>query len=1041
VSSTEPEVSGGGSIAAAPATVAVGAVLGGRYRLEAVAGRGGMATVFRALDLRHGRAVAVKVLDAARLSTVDAARFEGEIDVLARLQHPHVLPLLDSGTIDGARYLVTPFIAGESLARTLARETRLPLTDAVRLARQVASALAHAHALEVIHRDVTPGNILLSNGLAVVSDFGIARLAEPAAGVITNTGITIGTPAYMSPEQAAGDSALDARSDVYSLGCVLYTMLTGAPPFAELPVQQSLTKRMLQPPPPPSAVRPDIPGLLDAVMLRVLAPLAEDRYDSAMHFDAALALVEAELVSAARPHTTLTRALVATPASTPLPTRIDVPSWRSWWIAGACVTLAAIGALIVRARGADASVDMQVIGVTSGGADSAAVALRDAIGRWRDVSVREIADVPFSPDAERLAHAPESARIGAMAWTRVVRTAEGRSAVQVDAARFDGERVIVARGVVPLVAMSLRDATRLALDSALGVVVPVGDRGASSLAAQRAYATGRRAMQRWETDSAVSALRRAVAADSGWAGAQLALTQVLVWLGDSTRAEARDAAERMAPLVTGLGSRSVSAGQAIVAMGRGDYPQACNQYRALVNADSSDASAWLGLGLCQQRDSLVVVNRSSPSGFAFRSSHWGAIRAMERALTLDPDAGRVFGFNWLTRKLLPLNITALRQGVAESTEPFSAFPTDQADTLAFVPWRMSDLFGRPRLLSEDVSRAYGNNRRRALSIMTMVQRLRPQSPEANESLALALESVGEIDEIPTRANAIAIDSVVRAATVLSTSSAQRLRVATLKVRLALRRGQFAEARRLADSVLATPAPAKETAAGIRMRSALYALTGRVHEAAQGVALEAASANPGSDAAPGSLRRSAALLLAYSAFGIKDSIESTYRRTEVELKRWLPPAMQSNWRDMTLAQPALLAADALGGLPPWAGALSRSRMGRLIAAADVGDRNEGATVMKEISSRRGSFRPADVTLDAVLIESRALLKLGQADAARGMIESALDALPARDGFLFDVPTSASLVALIRLRGELEPESSTAKRWRAAADTLTGTVSAR
>ncbi|MCU0634758.1 MAG: serine/threonine protein kinase, partial [Gemmatimonadaceae bacterium] len=308
VSSTDPGISGGGSVAALPATTGVGSVLGGHYRLEEIAGRGGMATVYRAHDLQHRRSVAVKVLDSTRLSAVDAARFQGEIDVLAQLQHPHVLPLLDSGTIDGARYLVTPFIAGESLARLLAREQRLPIDDAVRLTRQVASALSHAHALGVVHRDITPGNILLSNGLAVVADFGIARLAEPVAGAVTETGFTIGTPAYMSPEQASGDGPLDARSDVYALGCVLYAMLTGKPPFAEYPVQQSLTKRMLELPPPPSSVRPDVPMVLDAVLLTALAPLPEHRWQSAQAFDTALSGVEAELASASRPQTrTVTR--------------------------------------------------------------------------------------------------------------------------------------------------------------------------------------------------------------------------------------------------------------------------------------------------------------------------------------------------------------------------------------------------------------------------------------------------------------------------------------------------------------------------------------------------------------------------------------------------------------------------------------------------------------------------------------------------------------------------------------------------------------
>jgi tetratricopeptide (TPR) repeat protein len=1026
-------------VAALPTTTGVGRVLGGRYRLDAIAGRGGMATVYRAHDLRHHRAVAVKVLDAARLSAVDAARFEGEIDVLAQLQHPHVLPLLDSGSIDGARYLVTPYIAGESLARRLAREQRLPIDESVRLARQVAGALEHAHSIGVVHRDVTPGNILLSNGLAVVSDFGIARLAEPAAGVVTQTGITIGTPAYMSPEQASGDGALDARSDVYALGCVLYTMLTGAPPFAEFPVQQSLTKRMLQAPPPPSVARPDIPHGLDEVLMRALAPLPEDRYDGALAFDAALAAVEADLASASRPHTA--RGLLAASTMTTQPSARTRATHRRWWtIGGISAVAVAAAAIAMRGGSVDGAVAMNTVAIAGPATDSTAAALRAALGRWRDVAVREATDIPYSPSAERLAHAPGALRVGAVAWTQLVRDGEGRSAVQVDAARFDGDRVAVARGVVPLVALSLRDATRIALDSALGVTVPAGDRGAGSLVAQRAYAHGRRAMAQWELDTAVAALRRAVVADSGWAASQLALTQALVWLGDSTRAEARDAAEQLAAVWTRLPATSQAAGQAIVALGRGELPQACTQYSALVARDSGDASAWLGLALCQQRDSVVVPDLRSPSGMAFRSSWWSALTALRRALSLAPDAHHVYGFRWLTRRLLTINTAALRAGSARDGTPYGAFPSHAGDSVAFVPWSFEQIgTGSARVITPDVPIAFDENRQRLLEIATEARRARPGSADANENFALAMEGVGEI--VLRDGDALApIDSAVGSALAQSTSSDQQLRLGALLVRVALKRGRFSDARRLADSI-ATATVAAQSFPSLRTRSALFALVGRPTDAAALAERASVADLRTASSMPPGLRREGARLAAFAAFGMRDSTNAAYQRVIAELRRWIPPAQQDAWRDRNLAQPALLAADALNGVPDWAPSLQRLPIGMLLAAAS---RRDSAAVLRysnTIDAQRALLRPGEFSLDAVLVEARALDRVGATDRALVLVDQALDALPARDVLLLDVATSASLVQLMQLRASFAPQAPLSIRWRAAADTLWSVVSRR
>src|SRR5436853_3234392 len=208
------------------------AALSDRYIIERELGAGGMATVYLAHDVRHDRKVAVKVLRPELAAVIGADRFLKEIKVTANLQHPHILGLIDSGEVDGLLYYVMPYVEGESLRDRLTHEKQLPIDDAVRITREVANALDYAHRHHVIHRDIKPENILLHEGQALVADFGIALAVSAAGGSrLTETGLSVGTPQYMSPEQAMGDRALDARSDVYSLAAVLYEMLAGEPPY------------------------------------------------------------------------------------------------------------------------------------------------------------------------------------------------------------------------------------------------------------------------------------------------------------------------------------------------------------------------------------------------------------------------------------------------------------------------------------------------------------------------------------------------------------------------------------------------------------------------------------------------------------------------------------------------------------------------------------------------------------------------------------------------------------------------------------------
>ncbi|UCG87575.1 MAG: serine/threonine protein kinase [Gemmatimonadota bacterium] len=262
--------------------IGVAAALGNRYSIVRPLGRGGMATVYLADDLKHQRLVAVKVLHPELSVTLAANRFLREIRITAKLQHHHILTLIDSGEVDGFLYYVMPYVEGASLRERLSEEVCLPSREAVRIASGLASALDHAHARGVIHRDIKPENVLFNDGHPILADFGIALAVGSAADEhLTKSGFSVGTPAYMSPEQAAGIRELDGRSDVYSLACVLYEMLTGEPLFTGTTPGAVLARQLAGPLPSVKAVQPEIPASLDSALHRALAPRACDRFESA----------------------------------------------------------------------------------------------------------------------------------------------------------------------------------------------------------------------------------------------------------------------------------------------------------------------------------------------------------------------------------------------------------------------------------------------------------------------------------------------------------------------------------------------------------------------------------------------------------------------------------------------------------------------------------------------------------------------------------------------------------------------------------------
>jgi Tol biopolymer transport system component/tRNA A-37 threonylcarbamoyl transferase component Bud32 len=342
----------------------ISGALSGQYRLEAEIGAGGMATVYLADDVRHDRKVAVKVLRPELAAVIGAERFLAEIKLTANLQHPHILPLFDSGEAESFLYYVMPYVEGESLRDRLSREKQLPVDEAVRLACEVASALDYAHRHGVVHRDIKPENILLHDGRALVADFGIALAASKAGGArMTETGMSLGTPHYMSPEQAMGEREITARSDIYALGAVLYEMLTGDPPFTGSTAQAVVARVVTEAPRPLIPQRHTIPPHVEAAVLTALEKLPADRFATAAQLAEALT------------HPAATRPMASTGARHgPMATGQARPRWKDPVVVGlAIVTAASLGFGLTQLRRPAAEAPLRPVRFLFTGSDSARV--------------------------------------------------------------------------------------------------------------------------------------------------------------------------------------------------------------------------------------------------------------------------------------------------------------------------------------------------------------------------------------------------------------------------------------------------------------------------------------------------------------------------------------------------------------------------------------------------------------------------------------------------------------------------------------------
>jgi tRNA A-37 threonylcarbamoyl transferase component Bud32/tetratricopeptide (TPR) repeat protein len=1027
-----------------------GAVIAGRYQIDREIGRGGMATVYLAHDIRHDRQVALKFIHAEVADGQATERFRREIALLARLQHPNILALYDSGEWNGALFYVMPYIGGETLRGRIKRQGPLPVDDAIRLACEIADALAYAHAQGVIHRDIKPENVLLSEGHALVGDFGIAHAVTLAGGRrLTDAGFAIGTLSYMSPEQGSADP-IDGRSDLYSLGCVFYEMLSGKVPFSGPTAIAILAQRFGEPPAPIRPKRPEVPVAIDALVRKALAPVPANRFESMASFSSALRRAEEE--SAARGNG-----------------KLDIPpKWR--WAAGV-VGFAAIAALFFAFRPAPLDPELYVVlpfvhranaapQLLDG--DNCQQLLYEAFGRWNGITL--VDDMRAHDARSRVTNAPlslkdalrtaRSLRAGRMAWGEVW---AARGDINVRGLIYDVRSEKPVKQYTVILRSDLGDAERRFDELADSLLVPVaakgratlpasaeGVRGSRSIPALTTYFRAHEALAGWQLDSAEALFREAIALDPDYPHANYWLAQVMAWRGDADPSAWQPAAQRAITRSSRLSTRDSTLASALLEMSQGKFANACASYESLrATRDSLDFAVWYGLGDCRARDTVIVRSASSPSGYRFRSSAESAITAYTKALALVPSAHIAFagiGFERLSA-LLFTNSNAVHTGAVDGDSTvFAAYPSLDHDTLVFIPYPYTSIASGRVAPPATASAAIARNRATLEHLAQGWTRDFPRSSGAYEALARTLELEGRIG-VAGASDSSALQALDHARS-LATDSLDRRRLGVMRTRLLLVSGDFTGARALADSILAA-AHGTDPAEADAIK-ALAALTGHLQRTIELLRVEAPTDH---FRAPNGLvvqpplpvAEAARSLLGYAVFGTPaDSIEATKQRVDRALESYVPSGNRALVREAVLNLPLTLAY-------PVAPALALERAGTsgdyLLDVQRAASKHDTASVhrrLAEIGKMRAPYRPGEISIYLTYQDSWLLLQVGDTAAATRQLDATLTALPTLNPFVLDyVQDAAFLVRAMALRSDLASKSGdqhTAERWASAVSEL-------
>lgn len=1009
-----------------------GRVLDGRYVMAKLIGRGGMAVVYRARDERHRRDVAVKVLLPDLASGLGADRFLREITIAAGLQHPHIVALYDSGECDGLLYYVMPFIAGESLRQRIERERQLTIGETLRLVRDVAEALDHAHTHGVVHRDIKPENILIEDGHALVADFGVARAIEAAENEpLTARGVILGTAMYMSPEQISGDDRIDGRCDLYALGCVAYEMLAGEPPFTGRYAHVVVAKHLHAEVPPLHIVRPAARPL-EAPLGKALAKVAADRQASAGELARALEAAAGE--------------------RTPFP--------RRRWVAAAIALLTVLAVLVTWSVGAvewadvapwfsRSSLDTTYVAVFPLERDSLTTGrviyddlLYEALARWRGVflvdqlqvsdALRQRRPIASTRDAARLARS-----LGAGRYVRGRVTSLGER-WRVHAALFDALRSQSLYQVTietPADLSAAREAFSRVADSLLlrGASTgdtPEGSPGSSSLPAVQAFVRAQRLLDDWDLVAADSEFAAAVLRDPQYARADLWLAQVRAWRERPVRFWSAPA-QRAALRASTLPERERVLARALVHLAESRFALACAAYAELTRRNERDFAGWYGLGQCRRMDKLVISAPASPSGYAFRASYRRALEAYATAFRLLPSVHRAYEQDAFERlRVLLLVAYDLVTGTGTDGSVFYARPAWMNDTLALVPYPWAVVFaGGAAAFPPGFLQALDHQRALFREIATSWSSAFPRSAGAKHAVATSLELLGDPSAIDTihYARTLVTDSLL--ATQLA--AAETL----LLVEFGLpQRGEYLDAaRRLADSLLAgyeTQSPSRA-----EFLVPIATLRGRCRAMSE---LILRSEKMGDSRIDGALVVHAHTLLAREALGcLPDSATApSLPALAAEISRAYATATadRRDWADeVLLFRPALLAATPDSAVISRIAAPSSNQLAR---AALASIRHDTSGIRKSLESFKSEWSSGrvDVGPDMVLPGARIWLTIGDtATAIRWLDDLLANPRSFNPIAAAEIATTGSLIGAVVLRADLAAavrDTASARLWAGA-----------
>ena len=1041
------------------------AALRGHYEFERELGQGAFATVYLARDLKHERKVAIKVLHADPNSELGELRFIREIRMLARLQHPNILPLHDSGHVEALLYYVMPYVAGETLRDRINRERRIAWQTACNLTRDVADALSYAHAQGIIHRDIKPENILLSAGHPIIADFGIARAID-VGGVrqLTQTGSgSPGTPAYMSPEQLLGDREVDSRSDIYSLGCVLYEMIAGRHPFAG---KEGFVKRFTEAPPALRSIRPDAPEWLDAAIARSLSRDPNDRFPDAGQMALAMTATATQggVSSATESPAPLSgsgarKAATATAAFD----REDIASRLKHWgrlawarripiiVAAAVLTFAAlavrtgVAARVARSVGGKTTLDATAIAVLPFLADSAvnqrvaSSAVQSALERWAGMNLipdEEVSAAITSAGRVPLTRSQAAniaAKLGAawFIWGQV--PANGSATIQL----FDTQKArplktesfaldsVNALAVWPVLLRLLRVANRPpAADG--------GDAGTTVYPAWVAYGLGHVALTAWNLGEAERQFRVAVARDPSYGAAHLWLSQVLYW---KRREPATDWAEHLPGAIrasNALSARDLNIARALASMNERNYPQACGNYQNLVRADSVDFVGWWGLGECESWDNRVVPSSSTPSRWQFRAGWYSAALNYMRALRIEPGAHSIVAFDRL-QTLLPTAKTRIRFGRDAQRKLFVAYPSLIGDTIAFVPYPSKEF---STLSGDRLGRRQEALDRSAALLLAFAgdwTTTEPSNASAYEALAAAREIRGEI--VQTSPNEMGAIEAIRTAENLTRDPDQRFRLEIRDVWLRFKKSDYVGARTLADSLLAATTPTGEQAGPLL---GIAALTGKIGKTAQLANTTGAFITSELIPPPGA-RETAAQLFAFGIAGAcGDSVDALTRRLGEQVSSFVAGPDQARMRQDLTSRPMSMLAPCSDGRS----ALAVQAAGDPLLETETAyaRRNESRlrVLLDSLGRDMSTQRVGDFALDYTFALAWVRAASGDTAGAISQLDRVLGALPAFHPSSIEEPGAAAAAGrAMALRADLAAAKGdvvTAKRWGRATATL-------